>query len=269
MKRALILLVAGLSLTFSVVAQANDPVLRVGIVVQSIPPQTYYENNDRTTPLLGYEVDVIREVARRLHMQAVFVDSEWSSLFTGLLAGKWDMASSDIFITKKRVAMMDFSTPWLDAGVSSLEKKGAKVDTLSDLKGKTLGCATGSGPAIWLNDNIAKYGPYTLKTYQAVADMFLDVENGRLNAAFTDDVAVDWYVKDHSATMQRGVSVGVAYKVGFAFRKGHPLVPKVTQALNDMKKDHFIMDVYKKYYGVYPLESSAANVIINNYAPTD
>jgi polar amino acid transport system substrate-binding protein len=249
--------------------KAGDGKLHVGITVAAIPPRCYYENNDPTKPLRGYEVDIITEIARRLHKDVVFYNVAWASLFTGLLADKWDMTAANIFIRKDRTAMMDFAEPYLDADVACLAKKTTKIDKLEDLKGKTLGCVTGSGPETWLRDNMAKYGPYTLRTYEGYQDTFLDVETGRLDGAFTDLVAVDWYVREH-ATTKRAVTLGLAYRVGFSFRPKDPVVADVTKALQDMKKDRFIMNAYNKYYNVFPPENSAANVIFDKgYQPTE
>jgi polar amino acid transport system substrate-binding protein len=247
---------------------ANDGKLHVGITVAAIPPRCYYQDSDPSKPLMGYEVDIITEIARRLHKDVVFYDTAWASLFTGLLADKWDMTSANIFINKDRVKMMNFSEPYLDADVACLAKKATKIDSLQDLKGKILGCVTGSGPETWLRDNMAKYGPYDLRTYQGYQDSFLDVETGRLDGAFTDLVAVDWYVREHGDTTKRAVSLGLAYRVGFSFRPGDPIVPQVTKALQDMKREHFIMNAYYKYYNVYPPDNSAANVIFDKgYTP--
>ena len=80
-------------------------------------------------------------------------------------------------------------------------------------------------------------------------------------------VAVDWYVRENEG-MKRAVTLGLAYRVGFPFRPGDPLVPEVTKALQDMKKENFIMDIYHKYYNVYPPENSAANIIFEKgYVP--
>lgn len=297
MKRALLLLLAGLMVTFSVVAEgkadepkaeaaktgvkvevfnsasgaqkkADDGKMHVGIVVSPIPPRAYYQDADPNKALLGYEVDIITEVARRIGKDVVFYQSAWPTLFTGLLANKWDMTASNIFIKKERTAMMDFSEPYIDSDVGCLTKKDKKIDTLADLKGKILGCVTGSGPETWLRDNMAKYGPYELRTYEGYQDSFLDVETGRLDGAFTDMVSVDWYVKEHGDTTKRAVTLGLAYRCGFSFRPKDPLVPLVTKALQDMKKERWIMNIYFKYYGVYPPENSAANIIFEKgYVP--
>ncbi len=248
--------------------QANDGKLHVGIVVSPLPPRAYFEDADPTKPLKGYEVDIITEIARRINRDVVFFPVSWPTLFTGLLADKWDMCASNIFIKLEREDMMDFAEPYLDADVACLALKDTKLDTLADLKGKVLGCVAGSGPETWLKDNMAKYGPYELRTYEGHQDSFLDVETGRIDGAFTDMVAVDWYVKENPNT-KRAVALGLAYRVGFSFRPGDPLVQEVTKALQDMKKEHFIMDTYYKYYNVYPPEGSAADMIFTNgYMPT-
>lgn len=240
---------------------ADSGKLRIGMVVGATPPRSYYPNSDPSQPLTGYEPDILEEVAKRMGKEIVYYDVAWAGLFTGLLAEKWDVAASNVFIKIDREAMMDFSEPHLDSDIGVLASITSEMDGLDDLKGKTLGVDTGSGAEVWLRENIEKYGPYTIQTYNGVPDAFLDVLTGRLDGAITDVSNVDWYVKDNSDRVKRAMVLGEAYRVGFAFRPGDPLQNEFTKAIREMKEEGVIAEIYKKYYNVYPNEGNSAYVL--------
>ena len=216
---------------------------------------------DPTKPLTGYEVDILEQIAKRLRKDIVFYDVAWAGLFTGLLADKWDIGASNVFITADRAKMMDFSEPHLNSDMGVLAPIRSDIRSLADLKGRTLGVDTGSGAEVWLRKNMDQYGPYTIQTYNGVQDAFLDVLTGRLAGAVTDLDGVNWYAKDKLDRVKLAVVLGEKYRVGLAFRKGSPLQAEVTAVIRDMKKEGVFAEIYKKYYGVYPNDGNSATVL--------
>ena len=244
--------------------QANigikDDRLHVGLVITT-PPRSYYVNSDPEQPLTGYEPDILNEIARRIGKEVVYYDVAWAGLFTGLLAQKWDVAASNIFINQDRLEMMDFSEPHFDTGMGVLVGLNSSISSLDDLKGKILGVDIGSGAEVWLRENMYKYGPYTIQSYNGTPDVFLDVQTGRLDGGVSDLSIIDWYIESHKSRLKRGTTLGEFYNVGFAFRKGSPIIREVTKAIRDMKKDGTIAEIYFKYHGVYPQKDNSAYVL--------
>jgi polar amino acid transport system substrate-binding protein len=234
--------------------------LHVGLVITT-PPRSYYTNSDPSQPLTGYEPDILNEVAKRLKKEIVYYDVAWAGLFTGLLAQKWDVAASNIFINEERQAMMDFSEPHFDTGMGMLVGIQSDISSLEDIKGKVLGVDIGSGAEVWLRENMDRYGPYQIQSYNGTPDVFLDVQTGRLDGGVSDLSIIDWYIASHKSRLRRGTTLGETYNVGFAFRKNSPLIRDVNEAIREMKKDGTIGEIYKKYHGVYPDKNNSAYVL--------
>ena len=131
------------------------------------------------------------------------------------------------------------------------------------IKDKVLCTDTGAGSESWLRDHVDEYGPYTIQTYDGVSDAFLDVQAGRCDGAVTDAPGVDWYVKDFPDTLEEDGSRR-SISGWFCLPPRRPLIAKFNEALQSMKKDKFIAETYKKYYGVYPPENSSAYTIYEN-----
>lgn len=73
------------------------------------PPFAFMENGK----LVGFEVDLHAEVAKRMGKQLVMTNIPFAGLAPGLQAKKWD-AAGNTWINKERLVMMDFSDPWVD-----------------------------------------------------------------------------------------------------------------------------------------------------------
>lgn len=259
-------ILSNLSVAQNVVSVGNDKFdrhddeLHVGLVITT-PPRSYYTNSDPSQPLIGYEPDILNEIARRLNKIIVYYDVAWTGLFTGLLSQKWDIAASNIFINEERQIMMDFSEPHFDTGMGMIVSVNSNISSLDDIKGKVLGVDIGSGAEVWLRENMDQYGPYVIQSYNGTPDVFLDVQTGRLDGGVSDLSIIDWYVESHKMRLKRGATLGEPYKVGFAFRKKSPLIEDITKAIREMKKDGTIGNIYKNYHGVYPDKNNSAYIL--------
>ena len=110
------------------------------------PPFAFMENGK----LVGFEVDLHAEVAKRMGKQLVMTNIPFAGLAPGLQAKKWD-AAGNTWINKERLVMMDFSDPWVDAQLAFVTRKNDAITSPEQLKGKTVGIvgagAIGQNPA--------------------------------------------------------------------------------------------------------------------------
>lgn len=230
---------------------------RIGLVVSATPPRAYYKDGDPKKGLEGIEVELMNKVAQCMNVQTEYMDVAWSGLFTGLLSNKWDWAASAVFIRKDRAAMMDFADPYMDSDVAFMVRKGTKLKTFADLKDKTLCADTGAGSELWLRENLAKYGPYKIQTYNGVADVWNDVLAGRCDGGLGDSPAVEFFVKNYPDKLEPGLYLGLSYKCAIAFRPGDPMIPEFNRCQRELKKSGEMSALYKKYYGADPQPGSA------------
>ena len=141
------------------------------------PPFAFMENGK----LVGFEVDLHAEVAKRMGKQLVMTNIPFAGLAPGLQAKKWD-AAGNTWINKERLVMMDFSDPWVDAQLAFVTRKNDAITSPEQLKGKTVGAEAGTAEQRWLDANQEKYGPYTIRTYDRSIDILMDLMNKRLDA---------------------------------------------------------------------------------------
>ena len=82
----------------------------------------------------GFEVDLIKEVAREANLSYELVNVEWGGLFGGLITKKFDLVISSVGIIEERKIRMAFSIPYLKSGAAVLARSDLKnVNSLEDL----------------------------------------------------------------------------------------------------------------------------------------
>ncbi len=105
------------------------------------PPYNYMEDDK----LVGYEVDIWNEIAKRNGFELEYTTAQLSGLFGMLETGKIDTILSQITITDERKEKYDFTTPYMyNPGGWLINKDSDDVETIQDLYGKSAAVVTGS-----------------------------------------------------------------------------------------------------------------------------
>src|SRR6266567_1186753 len=71
-----------------------------------------WDGTDANGELYGYDVDVGRELCRRMKVKCSFVAQDWDGIIPALLVGKYDVIMSGMAITEKRKKQIAFSNPY-------------------------------------------------------------------------------------------------------------------------------------------------------------
>src|SRR5690606_33325623 len=64
------------------------------------PPFPFH---DESGELTGFDVEIAREVAERLGVEAEFLETQWDGMFAGLDSGRFDMVATQVGIREDRL----------------------------------------------------------------------------------------------------------------------------------------------------------------------
>ena len=205
------------------------------------PPFNFYNDNNE---LVGFDVDVATEVAKRLGVSLKPVTTEWSGIIEGLRSGAYDGILGSMAVTDKRLEVVNFSTPYYYSGAQLLVKKGASFTATSQFKGKVIGVVTGT---TFAND-AEKLGAGAVKLYKDDTHTLTELNNGVVDGVITDRVVGVNAInsgKFDIATLGmplRGEDIAVA------FRKGDDsLLAEVNKALTAMHADGTLSELSTKW----------------------
>ncbi|MBC7479589.1 MAG: amino acid ABC transporter substrate-binding protein [Pseudorhodobacter sp.] len=254
MRRLITAAVIGTAFTFGGLASAAD--LTVGANVGNVP----WEFQDDTGAIVGFEVDLATEVAKRLGRDIKIENIPFNGLFSAVQSGRIDMAMSSITITQKRLAEVSFAQPYYDSDQSLTVTAASGLKGLSDMKDKVIGVDTGSTGDMWATENQAKYGLGEIRRFEGLAPAMLDLGNGRIDGYVSDIPALQYYVKDKPQfVVAERIPTGEKYSMMFA--KDAPLAAEVSTILTALKTEGFVAATHKKWFGAEP-EATTSTVTV-------
>jgi polar amino acid transport system substrate-binding protein len=202
-----------------------------GADIQGGEPFVYEDPTDRSKRI-GFEVDIMDAIARRLGVKATFVQNQWSNLVPGLERGDFDIIMNGLEATTERKERILLSEPYYVYGETLTVRTGADYRSVFDLVGKRVG--TLNQTYAW--DMLKAIGNDPIP-YEGNEEPYLDLEQGRLDAVLLDNIIADRYgcVRPALYCVPYDQARGT-YVIGM--RKGDvALKVAIDKALADMRAD--------------------------------
>lgn len=244
-------LAAGFAIAISAsVAFAADP-----LKIASYPANPPWENKTEAGGFEGFEVDIINEVAKRMGTTTEIEGMDFKALFVASASKRVDAVISSLTITNERLESQSFTQPYFTGALGIAAKEGSDISSPEGLKGKQVGAIATSFPEQWAKENAEKLGFAGYKSYDTLANMLTDLQNGRIDAVVNDIVGLRY-----ASTQTKGFAVVAEVVTGEKFAimmpKGHEKLEEVNKHISDMKTDGTMATLYKKWFGVDPAAGS-------------
>lgn len=244
MRRSGVALLLAALLLVSVGGFAAAQVLRVGSDV-AYPPFEYVD--EATGEFVGFDMDIIREVGRRLGLEVRIENVAWEGIIPGLLAGHYDAIISAMTITDERAQAVNFSDPYFATGqVILVRADDDRIQVPADLAGKRVAVqigTTGHFAAENIDGALVDHYPLT-------PDALLALKLGRADAAVVDELVA---LEEARANPGEVKVVGTPFTIeyyGIAMRKGRDdLLRDINRALAQMKADGTYDEIYDRWFG--------------------
>ena len=149
MRAAMGLLVgAGIFTSFSAsattLAEYKEKGVRVGVGIMGLKPYIWQKPDGSYT---GLEHEILEYVLKDIGISKYeYVVTEWQTLIPGLKADRWDIIMSGLGFNQERLAVggIAFARPHLLYVDYVIVRKDSPIQTLADLKGKTVASVVGS-----------------------------------------------------------------------------------------------------------------------------
>lgn len=211
---------------------------------------------DEAGKLTGYDVEVIREIARRAGLEAVFVPTPWDSIFLGLESRKFDLVANQIGKTPEREKKYLFTSDYLVSGAQIIVKaaRSGTFTGLESLAGLKVGTGVGSNYTKLLEGYNADHSPdIDIKYYDGTLTTVLqDIVAGRIDATVNDRLTVGYNVKKLSLPVKLVGEPLALVPSHFVVRKGpegEALVKRLDQAIASVKQDGTLAKLSVKWFG--------------------
>ena len=175
-------------LPFSLNAESNlDKILSSGVLKVGTTgdwdPMTM--KDPATNKYKGFDIDVMRELAKDLGVKIQFVPAEWKTIVAGITADRYDISTS-VTKTPKRAEVAGFTATYYKYGTVPLvlKKNLNKFSTWDSLNNKNVTIATTLGTS--QEEKAKEFFPKSkLKSIEAPARDFQEVLAGRADGNIT------------------------------------------------------------------------------------
>jgi polar amino acid transport system substrate-binding protein len=179
-----------------------------------------YPDPERPGRLVGFEVDVMDALGRRLGLKPKVVQVPWDELVPALLRGDFDVAFNGLEVTPARRAAIDFTHPYYIFSEQITVRRGETgIRAFEGLRGRRVGTLSASLAQTMMEED----GRITVVTYPSPVESYKDLELGRLDAVLLDVPIAAWYAGSNPKLENAGEPVGEGFYAG-GVRKDSPLL---------------------------------------------
>ena len=124
-------------------AEDMDKVIKKGEIKFALtgqyPPFNFVDKNNN---LAGFDVEIGKEIAKRIGVKGVPITTAWDGIIAGLLAKKYELICGSMAITPKRLKSIDFSDPYYRSGAQLFVGNNSSINSINDSSGTLLNNST-------------------------------------------------------------------------------------------------------------------------------
>lgn len=217
-------------------------------------PYAPFQSNDDTGKTVGFDVDMMDLVAKKIGVEQTIVDTPFEGIKSGqdLSTGKCDIAAAGMTITPERQKAILFSMPYFDATQALMVKSDSSVATLADLKGKKLGAQAATTGLDYAKSKQAQNG-YEIVEFQDLATETQALTTGQIDAAINDLPVWTEAIKQNKGATKIATQFDTGEQYGFGMKLGNDVLKKVVDdVITKAKSDGTYASLYTKWIGQAP-----------------
>ena len=210
-----------------------------------------FQYPDDAGKVIGFDVDVMDLVAKKLGVTQTIVDTPFEGIKSGEVTktGKCDISAAAMSITDERKKAILFSDPYFNATQALLLPPTSTVKSLADLKGKKIGAQSATTGLDYANANKAANG-YEVIEFQDLPSQQQALLTGQVDAAINDLPVWGPVVKKNPGKAVVGPQFDTGDVYGFGMKLENAELKKVVDGvLKDAKASGDYNTIYKKWIG--------------------
>ncbi|MBE8954724.1 MAG: amino acid ABC transporter substrate-binding protein [Quinella sp. 2Q5] len=192
--------------------------------------------------LVGFDVDLAKEVGKRLGIVFEFKPIDWDKKREELESGNVDIIWNGTDVTEERKEYMTFSKPYMDNRQILLVKRGNidRIRTVGDLEGRVVGTQAGSSSENYVNATPSLKNTFAaFKTYRNFVDAFKELDNGDVDVLICDEILARYEMSTIPPRFYIvEATVGPVTEIAIGFRKNDTeLRDQVQKVFDEMIAD--------------------------------
>ena len=227
----------------------HGDVIVIGIDDEFAPMAFRDEHNE----LVGFDIDLAVETARRMGVKIVFKPIDWNNKREEITSGKVDIIWNGLNINDERREYMIFSKPYMEDRQILLVNKGNTQDIRSeyDLAGKRVGTQAGSTAETFITaDEKLKNNFAALNVYGKIQEALNALSSNNIDAIACDEIIARYEMSKHPNQFEIiDIPTGKIIEMGIGFRKDEAkLRDSLQKAFDDIVEDGTAKRISEKWF---------------------
>lgn len=227
---------------------ASGEVLKVA-TEPAFPP---FESQGPDGDLVGFDIDLMNAIGEEAGMEIQFESLPFDGIIPALQAGTVDAAISGMTITEERAKTVDFTRPYIKAGLAiAVQDDNTAVKSLDDLKGKKIAVQIGTTGA----SQAAEIEGAQISTFDSAPLALQELANGNVDAVINDaPVTLDAIASGNIKGLTVVGELLTEEYYGIALPKDSDNLAVINNAIATMMSDGTYAEIYQKWFGTEPPE---------------
>ncbi len=208
-------------------------------------PFSFHDKNDKLT---GYDIDVVKAVAKEMDYKVKFKETQWDSMFAGLDSGRFNVVANQVGINDERKEKYKFSEPYTySKGVLVVNKNNTEIKSFDDVKGKKLAQTFTSNYG-----KLAKSKGAELTKVDGFNQAMDLLQSNRVEGTFNDNISYLDYKKQKPNAKVKAIE-GNAEKsqsaLTFSKKEDDKTIKEVNKAMKKLKDNGELAKISEKWFG--------------------
>lgn len=209
---------------------------------------------DAKGEIVGFDVDLAKEVFKRMGLEVKFQPIDWSMKESELNSGNIDMIWNGYTITAERKEKVAFSEPYIASRQVIVTLADSAINAKADLAGNTVATQSASSSLDAINTEpelAASFEGGEPVLFATNNEALMDMEAGRTDAVVADEIMIRYYITERGQEKYKILDEDFgADEYGIGIRKEDTeLLEKVNETLEEMKADGSSAAISEKWFG--------------------
>lgn len=208
----------------------------------SFPPYEFISDDGST--IVGIDAEIAAAIAKKLNLELVIEDMEFSSILTAVQTGKVDIGMAGMTVTEERLQNVNFSSTYATGIQSIIVPEGSDIASVDDLAGHKIGVQESTTGHIYCEDD---FGADNVIAYANGATAVQALLGGKVDCVVIDNEPAKNYVAANEGLVILDTEYTVEdYAISVAKEKTE-LLDSINKALGEITADGTIQAILDKY----------------------
>lgn len=235
----ILVIVLVISVLVSCASNDTKPLLKVGTNAY-FPPYEYYSGGS----LVGIDVDIAKEIARRNNWDIKFVDMPFNNLFDAAMTGSVDIIASAYTKTDERAQQLDFTSVYATTTQLLLVSSNTTYNNIADVKQSDglIGALKGS-----TSEDLAfkEFDIERVRLYESTALLMNALQKGLVESVIVDSDPASWWSKSEDLILLEFTDLVENYAIAISPKCLYG--DKIKSTLDSMLQDGTVDDIINQY----------------------